>query len=122
VPPSLSRLRGTPHGYSAEALLLAVPRHRGDVLRLNVAPMMMMKEMMIMTDKATQDRAAESNVRKDPGQWVTKDESMTGAQRSYVHTLAEEAGEQVDDDMTKAEASKKIYELQNKTGRGKGGR
>ena len=46
---------------------------------------------------------------------------MAGAQQSYLHTLAEEAGEEVDDNMTKAEASKKIDELQQKTGRGKGG-
>ena len=44
---------------------------------------------------------------------------MTGAQRSYLNTLASEAGEQVDEDITKAEASKRIDELQEKTGRGK---
>jgi len=43
---------------------------------------------------------------------------MTGAQRSYLHTLAEEAKEDVDDELTKAEASRKIDELQEKTGRG----
>ena len=43
---------------------------------------------------------------------------MTGAQRSYLHTLAEEAGEEASDDLTKAEASKRIEELQAKTGRG----
>ena len=59
-----------------------------------------------------------SNQIKDPDQWTTGGEPMTGAQRSYVHTLAEEAGEELDDDMTKAEASKKIDELQHKTGRG----
>jgi hypothetical protein len=74
-----------------------------------------------MTDKATQERTTDSNVRKNPDKWTTGDEPMTGAQRSYLHTLAEEAGEEVDDNMTKAEASKKIDELQQKTGRGKGG-
>lgn len=64
-------------------------------------------------------RADESNTIKDPDQWTTGDEPMTGAQRSYVHTLAEEAGEEVSDEMTKAEASKKIDELQEKTGRGR---
>ena len=44
---------------------------------------------------------------------------MTGAQRSYLHTLADEAGETVDDDLTKAEASKKIDELRQSTGREK---
>ncbi|HZU38052.1 MAG TPA: DUF3072 domain-containing protein [Gemmataceae bacterium] len=55
---------------------------------------------------------------KPPDEWKTGDEPMTGAQDSYVHTLAQEAGEQVGDDMTKAEAAKKIEELQEKTGRG----
>lgn len=55
---------------------------------------------------------------KPPDEWKTGDEPMTGAQDSYVHTLAQEAGEQVDDDLTKAEAAKKIEELQEKTGRG----
>jgi len=43
---------------------------------------------------------------------------MTGAQRSYLQTLADEAGEEIDPNLTKAEASKKIDELQQKTGRG----
>ena len=71
-----------------------------------------------MTDRQTQSQAEHSNMQKDPDRWVTGDEPMTGAQRSYIHTLAEEAHEQVEDDLTKAEASKKIDELQEKTGRG----
>lgn len=59
------------------------------------------------------------NAIKDPDDWKTGDEPMTGAQRSYLHTLADEAGEDVDDDLSKAEASKKIDELQDATGRGK---
>jgi hypothetical protein len=59
-----------------------------------------------------------SNMIKDPDEWKTGDEEMTGAQRSYLQTLADEAGEDVDLDLTKAEASKKIEELQQKTGRG----
>ncbi|HWE44212.1 MAG TPA: DUF3072 domain-containing protein [Gemmatimonadaceae bacterium] len=72
-----------------------------------------------MTDRRTRQDAAEGNTIKDPDQWTTGDEPMTGAQRSYLHTLAEEAHENVDDDLTKAEASKKIDDLQEKTGRGK---
>ena len=71
-----------------------------------------------MTDKRTQDDADQSNTIKDPDDWTTGDEPMTGAQRSYLHTLAEEAGEDAADDLTKAEASKRIDELQAKTGRG----
>ena len=71
-----------------------------------------------MTDRRTQEHADESNMIKDPDNWVTGDQPMTGAQRSYLHTLAEEAHVEVEDDLTKAEASKKIDELQEKTGRG----
>jgi hypothetical protein len=59
-----------------------------------------------------------SNTVKDPDEWTTGDETMTGAQRSYLKTLCEEGDEQFDDTLTKAEASKRIEELQAKTGRG----
>ncbi len=64
--------------------------------------------------------ANESNqsAQKDPADWVTGDEPMTGPQKSYLETLAQEAGEPVEDDLTKADASRKIDELQDKTGRG----
>jgi hypothetical protein len=55
---------------------------------------------------------------KDPAEWTTGDEPMTGAQDSYVHTLARQAGEDVPHEMTKAEASMKIDELREKTGVG----
>lgn len=54
---------------------------------------------------------------REPDEWKTGDEPMTESQRSYMNTLATEAGEQVDDNLTKAEAAEKIEELQNKTGR-----
>jgi hypothetical protein len=69
-------------------------------------------------DSQKQNNNQQSNVIKDPDNWKTGDEEITGAQRSYLHTLADEAGEQVNDDLTKAEASKKIDELRDKTGRG----
>ena len=57
---------------------------------------------------------------RDPDEWKTGDEPITAAQRSYLHTLALEAGEPVDDaELTKAGAAKKIEELQQKTGRGR---
>jgi hypothetical protein len=59
-----------------------------------------------------------SNTVKSPDEWTTGGEEMTGAQKSYLRTLAQEAGERLNEDMTKAEASKKIDELQHKTGRG----
>lgn len=72
-----------------------------------------------MAKKTQQNAQQDSSAQKDPDQWVTGDESMTGPQASYLHTLAQEAGEPVDDSLTKAEASKKIDELQEKTGRGR---
>jgi hypothetical protein len=59
-----------------------------------------------------------SNRQKDPDDWTTGDEPMTGAQASYLKTLCEEAGEDFSPDLTKAEASKRIDELQQVTGRG----
>ena len=58
------------------------------------------------------------NAVKDPDHWVTGDEPMTGAQASYLETLSEEAGEPFDPNLSKADASKKIDALQEKTGRG----
>jgi hypothetical protein len=64
---------------------------------------------------------AAGTTEKDPSDWVTGDEPMTGAQRSYLDTLAREAGEQLPADLTKAEASEHIDRLQAQTGRGKSG-
>jgi hypothetical protein len=72
---------------------------------------------MIMTEKTVSRE--NSNRIKDPDDWVTGDEEMTGAQESYLHTLAEEAHESVEPDLTKAEASKQIDRLKAKTGRGR---
>ncbi|HJU18513.1 MAG TPA: DUF3072 domain-containing protein [Stellaceae bacterium] len=68
-----------------------------------------------MTPKKKPDQS--SNRIKDPDDWVTGDEEMTGAQESYLETLAEEAHEPVAPDLTKAEASKEIDRLRTKTGR-----
>jgi hypothetical protein len=59
------------------------------------------------------------NAIKDPEDWTTGNEPMTEAQRSYLHTLASEAHVEINEHMTKAEASKKIEELRELTGRGK---
>lgn len=58
------------------------------------------------------------NPEKDPDEWVTGEEPMTGPQESYLRTLAREADVAVPDGLTKAEASKMIDELQDRTGRG----
>lgn len=58
------------------------------------------------------------NTVKDPDEWTTGAEPMTGAQHSYLKTLSDEAGEEFDEKLSKADASKRIDELQHKTGRG----
>jgi hypothetical protein len=50
---------------------------------------------------------------KDPSDWVTGDEPATGAQKSYLETLTRQTDEEVPEDLTKAEASKKIDELKD---------
>jgi hypothetical protein len=60
----------------------------------------------------------ESSAVKDPSDWVTGDEPMTAPQKSYLDTLAREAGEEIPADINKAEASENIERLQEKTGRG----
>jgi hypothetical protein len=59
-----------------------------------------------------------SNAIKDPDDWTTGDEPMTGAQKSYLKTLSDEAVVEFDSTLTKAEASKRIDELQHLIGRG----
>jgi hypothetical protein len=86
-----------------------------------------MTESNTHSDDTTPDRAPDTtpgttqevlggpqgdSTRKDPGEWVTGDEPMTGAQRSYLDTLARENGEEISADLTKAEASEHIDRLQ----------
>lgn len=70
-------------------------------------------------EETSEQRLARSNLQKDPEDWVTGDEPMTGAQASYLKTLSEEAGDDdaFDADLTKAEASKRIDALREKTGK-----
>lgn len=76
-----------------------------------------------MTDNPKQpsadEQAAPSNTEKNPDDWTTGGETMTGAQASYLKTLSEEAGEPFDGSLSKADASKRIDELQAKTRRGR---
>jgi hypothetical protein len=68
-----------------------------------------------------EEMTPQENPAKDPGDWVTGDEPMTGPQRSYLQTLAREAGRDVDlDALSKADASRLIDELQVVSGRGTG--
>jgi hypothetical protein len=71
------------------------------------------------TEQSTNDqsRQVESNTVKDPDEWKTGDEPMTGAQRSYLKTLSDEASVPFDENLTKAEASKRIDELRQQSDR-----
>jgi hypothetical protein len=70
--------------------------------------------MTTSTDRDSVQRRPE----KDPSDWVTGDEPLTGPQESYLNTLAQEAGVDVDtESLSKAEASEAIDELKEATGR-----
>jgi hypothetical protein len=62
------------------------------------------------------------NPEKDPSEWTTGDEPMTGPQASYLKTLCQEAKVEFDEALTKAQASRRIEELQKLTGRGSSSR
>ena len=71
-----------------------------------------------MMEMAQREQLRGSNLEKDPKEWKTGDEPMTGAQASYLRTLSDQASEPFEEDLTKAEASRRIDELQQRTGRG----
>jgi hypothetical protein len=56
-------------------------------------------------------------VEKDPEDWVTGDEPMTAPQESYLQTLAREAGVDVPEGLSKAQASELIDALQDQSTR-----
>ena len=60
--------------------------------------------------------AQDPNLEKDPSEWVSGDEPMTEAQKSYLDTLAKQAGEQIPANLTKAQASEQINRLKKLTG------
>ena len=70
------------------------------------------------TDNPKLDPDPPTNMQKEPDQWVSGDDPMTGAQASYLKTLCEQAGdaESFDENLTKAEASKRIDELKKELG------
>jgi hypothetical protein len=78
---------------------------------------MLATEVMAMSENPD-GHAPRANPETDTSEWVTGDEPMTGAQDSYLRTLAQEAKSQVPQGLTKAQASELIDELQQRTGRG----
>jgi hypothetical protein len=71
-----------------------------------------------MTDQKLPEQA--QNPVKDPEDWTTGDEPMTGPQASYLRTLLQQAGkeDEFDASLTKADASQLIDRLKQETGRG----
>ena len=67
--------------------------------------------------KQSTDDTAQPALQRDPDEWKTGDEPMTDAQRSYLETLCRETGEEFDEALTKAEASKRIDELRERSPR-----
>jgi len=65
---------------------------------------------------STQDNMS-AGLQRDPDDWKTGDEPMTAAQRSYLETLCNDTGETFDGNLTKAEASKLIDELRDRSPR-----
>ena len=64
-----------------------------------------------------QTESVDPGLQRDPDEWKTGDEPMTAAQRSYLETLARDAGETFEEELTKAEASKRIDELRARSPR-----
>ena len=69
-----------------------------------------------MADKRTDEQPKETTLR-NPDDWKTGDEPMTDAQRSYLETLCRETGEAFDETLSKADASKRIDELRERSPR-----
>lgn len=74
---------------------------------------------MAVASKVQSPARRTSNIEKDPSEWVTGEETMTGARASYPKTPCEEAGKPFDPHLTKAQASRRIEELQASTGCGR---
>jgi hypothetical protein len=76
-----------------------------------------MSDPVNQTDQLDHENPKASNLEKDPDEWVSGDDPMTGAQASYLKTLCEEAKEEFEPSLNKAEASKRIDELRAATGK-----
>ena len=67
--------------------------------------------------KSTSNDTDQPALQRDPDEWKTGDEPMTDAQRSYLETLCRETGEEFDDTLSKADASKRIDDLRDRSPR-----
>jgi hypothetical protein len=75
-----------------------------------------LRSIRLMKNRTTDD-SAQPALQREPDQWKTGDEPMTDAQRSYLETLCRETGEEFDDSLSKADASKRIDELRERSPR-----
>lgn len=75
-----------------------------------------LRSIRLMRNSRTTD-TDQPALQRDPDQWKTGDEPMTDAQRSYLETLCRETGEQFDETLSKADASKRIDELRQQSPR-----
>jgi Protein of unknown function (DUF3072) len=101
---------------SSVADIHSVETHLSPVFRTRVRWIPLLTEVKDVSDHTR--HAPLENPEKDTSDWATGGEPMTGPQRSYLHTLAQEAGRDVPEDLTKAQASELIDELRQPTGRG----
>jgi hypothetical protein len=77
---------------------------------------LVLRSVRPMKNQRTDD-TAQPGLQRDPNEWKTGDEPMTDAQRSYLETLCRETGETFDESLTKADASKRIDELRERSPR-----
>ena len=70
-----------------------------------------------MRNRRSHDDTDQPSLQRDPDEWKTGDEPMTAAQRSYLETLSRDAGEEFDETLSKADASKRIDELRERSPR-----
>jgi hypothetical protein len=77
---------------------------------------LVLRSVRPMKNQRTDD-TAQPGLQRDPDEWKTGDEPMTDAQRSYLETLCRETGETFDESLTKADASKRIDELRERSPR-----
>ena len=75
-----------------------------------------LRSLRLMRNPASND-TDQPGLQRDPDEWKTGDEPMTDAQRSYLETLCRETGEAFDETLSKADASKRIDELRERSPR-----
>jgi len=83
---------------------------RGVLVRATEAMACVLRSVRLMRNSDTDD-TDQAGLQRNPDQWKTGDEPMTAAQRSYLETLCRETGEEFDETLSKADASKRIDEL-----------